>query len=274
MAGRRLSANVTCLEADAIHHRHVDSVCDSVSALNGAPGIVLDHAELGLLRGMPTDCSGIKKHRSALQRGQAGTFRKPLIPTNQGAQAAGGGIEGTESEIARGEIKLLVIERIIWHVHLAVKPPQRSVRVEDSGGIVINPGSALLEQRCDHYDAVLASRSGEFVARWTGNRFSQIKERMIFALAEVLRLKQFRKADDLRATSGRICHAFERFCEILFRLRPAGHLDQRHTKFVGRQGVRSSDDHYSIRETASNPGVSLRENSSRGSCAVFCECAA
>src|SRR6202041_229563 len=135
MTGRRLSANVACLEADAIHHCYVASVCDRVSALNGAPGIVLDHAELGLLRGMPTDCSGIKKHRSALQRGQAGTFREPLIPANQGAQAAGGGIEGTESEIAGGEVKLLVIERIIWNGTLAVKPPERSVRVGACGGI-------------------------------------------------------------------------------------------------------------------------------------------
>ncbi len=47
-----------------------------------------------------------------------------------------------------------------------------------------------------------------------GNRFGQIEQRMIFSLAEILRLKKFGQADDFRAPSrcvGDPARAFSRF---------------------------------------------------------------
>jgi hypothetical protein len=58
---------------------------------------------------------------------------------------------------------------------------------------------------------------------------------VVFALAEILRLKQFRQADHLNAASGGVGDALEGLGEILFRLRPARHLDERDAEFFRRQ---------------------------------------
>src|SRR5579864_1510401 len=58
---------------------------------------------------------------------------------------------------------------------------------------------------------------------------------MIFALAEVLRLKKFRQTDDLGSAFGGIGDPTESFVEILLWLRAAGHLDQGHAEFFWRQ---------------------------------------
>jgi len=69
---------------------------------------------------------------------------------------------------------------------------------------------------------------------------------MIFALAEVLRLKKFRQTDNMGSALGGIGDPAESFVEILPWIRAAGHLDQGHAKFFW--GQRSDlRDQYSIR---------------------------
>src|SRR5882672_7584258 len=82
LAGGGLAADVAGFEADAIHDCYVDTVGDSVGALNGPPGIVLGYAELGFLGGMPADCGGVEKNLRALQGGEARAFGEPLIPAD------------------------------------------------------------------------------------------------------------------------------------------------------------------------------------------------
>ena len=65
----------------------------------------------------------------------------PILPTF--------GIESLEPEIAGSEIELLVIERIVGDVHLAIDAGQPAVFLEDGGGVVIDPGRAPLEQGSD-----------------------------------------------------------------------------------------------------------------------------
>jgi hypothetical protein len=101
---------------------------------------------------------------------------------------------------------------------------------------VIDPGGTFLEQRRDYYDVVLSCRGGESLAGRPGNRLGQVEERMIFALAEILRLEKFGQAHDFSPAPGRIGHAFEGFSEILFGFRSAGHLHQSYTKFVRGHG--------------------------------------
>jgi hypothetical protein len=84
---------------------------------------------------------------------------------------------------------------------------------------------------------VLAGSGSERIAAWAGNRLCQVEQRMVFPLAEVLGLKQFGQAYNLRAPSRSVTHALECFAEILFRLRSAGHLHQRYAKFVRRQAT-------------------------------------
>src|SRR5271166_4549059 len=74
---------------------------------------------------------------------------------------------------------------------------------------------------------------------------------MVLALAEILSLKKFRQADDLRAPSGGIGRATQGLFQILLRLRPARHLDQGYAKFLRRQ-VPTSRFQYSRKTTASS----------------------
>jgi len=58
---------------------------------------------------------------------------------------------------------------------------------------------------------VLAGGGGEFFAGGAGDRFGQIEEGVVFALAEVLRLEKLGEADDLRASAGCVGDALEGF---------------------------------------------------------------
>ena len=73
----------------------------------------------------------------------------PLVPADQHADAAVARVEIGEAQIARREIELLVVERIVGDVHLAVDAQQRAVGVEHGGRVVIQPGGAALEERRD-----------------------------------------------------------------------------------------------------------------------------
>jgi len=49
-------------------------------------------------------------------------------------------------QVARREVELLVVKRVVRDVHLPVDAQQRTVRVDDRGGVVVEPFSPLLEQ--------------------------------------------------------------------------------------------------------------------------------
>ena len=121
-AGARcgVAVDVTVLVADAIHHSDINAVGDGMPALHGAPGIVLRRAELLLLRRMPADRGRIKQYLCALERRQSRALGIPLVPADQRADPACLRVEGAEAEIARGEVELLVIKRIVGDMHLAV----------------------------------------------------------------------------------------------------------------------------------------------------------
>ena len=80
------------------------------------------------LRRVPADGGGIEEHFGALERGEARGFGVPLVPADQRADAAEAGVEGLEAEIAGGEVILLVVERVVGDVHLAVDAGERAVR--------------------------------------------------------------------------------------------------------------------------------------------------
>ena len=104
-----------------------------------------------------------------------------------------------ETEVAGREIKLLVEQRIIGNVHLAIDAEQRAVRVDDRRRVVINARRALLEERGDDHHLVFLRELLKRVGARAGNRFGQFEVFVVFALAEILRAKQFLRADDLRA---------------------------------------------------------------------------
>jgi hypothetical protein len=103
---------------------------------------------------------------------------------------------------------------------------------------------------------VLSRRGGEFFAGRPGNWLGQVEERMIFALAEILRLEEFGQTYHFGAAPSCVGNAFESFGEISFGLRSTRHLHQGYAKFVRGHAVHSSVDQYSIREKGVPPGRS------------------
>ena len=93
---------------------------------------------LGFLAGMPADGGGVEEDLRALQRGQPRGFGIPLVPADQHADLAVAGLPGAEAEVARREIELLVVKRVVRDVHLAVDAQQRAVGVNDRRGVVVD----------------------------------------------------------------------------------------------------------------------------------------
>ena len=133
-------------KADAVNGGNVDTVCDGVGTLDGLPRAKLRGAILRLLRRMPADGCWVEQNISAAQRRDACGLRIPLVPTNQHADAAMLRIEIAEANIARGEIEFFEEKGIIRDVHLAIDAQQFAPRVDDGGGVVIEPGSAPFKQ--------------------------------------------------------------------------------------------------------------------------------
>src|SRR2546422_10737727 len=70
---------------DAVDGSHVDAVGHGVRALHQLPGLMLGRAELRFLPWVPANGGRIEKDVGALERGQAGRLRIPLIPAAEGA---------------------------------------------------------------------------------------------------------------------------------------------------------------------------------------------
>src|ERR1700682_2756257 len=113
--------------------------------MHNMPGVVLSFTQFFLLIWMPANSCRIKKHLRSLQRSQPRAFGIPLVPANQGSYSAHLRIKRLETEVARSEVILFVIKRIVRNVHLAVHAAQASVCVKHYRGIVINPRRALLK---------------------------------------------------------------------------------------------------------------------------------
>src|SRR4029077_19128939 len=107
--------------------------------------VELSGAEFLLFGRMPADRGGIKNNVRADEARKARTFGIPLVPAHEHPDAAKSSVEVRKAEIARSEIKFLVIERIVRNVHLAIFSEERSVGVQNHGRIVVDAGGATLK---------------------------------------------------------------------------------------------------------------------------------
>ena len=183
---------------------------------------------------MPADRGRIKQNLRAAQRGQPRRFRIPLVPANADADLPVRGRPGLKPEIARREVKLLVIRGIVRDVHLAILAQVLPVRVDDGRGVVINAGGALLEKRGDDHDAGFPRDFLQLSRRRPGNLLGQREVGVVFRLAKILRAKQFRQANDLRACLRRLANARDRLRHVCSRVGPALHLHQGDLGLLGR----------------------------------------
>ena len=123
-ARRPIAAYVSVFVAYAIDGSDINAVGDGMGSLDGLPSVVLRRTKLFLFRRMPADGGGIKKQIGASQGGDAGCFRVPLVPTDKRAHLSHGSIERLETQVPRREIELLVVQRVVGDVHLAVDSAQ------------------------------------------------------------------------------------------------------------------------------------------------------
>ncbi len=135
------------LVPDAVDRGDVEPVGDRVAALHGDPGVALGRAVLGLLVRMPADGGGIEEDFGAGERRQACPLRIPLVPADERGDAPGARVERGEAQVARREIELLVVGRVVGDVHLAVEAEQLPVGVEDRGAVVVQARRPPLEDR-------------------------------------------------------------------------------------------------------------------------------
>src|SRR5262249_40907357 len=131
-----------------------------------------------------------------------------------------------KTEIARREIKLLVVERVVGDMHLAIFPEHFSAGIDDRSSVVVEAGSALFEKRGHDYDLELACQFFQGSGRGPRNFFGQVEIIVLLGLAEILRTKELRQTNDLRALLGRLANESDRVREVLLRVRSARHLDE------------------------------------------------
>ena len=109
-----------------------------------------------------------------------------------------------EVSIAGREVVLLVEQRVVGDVHLPVHAHQRSIRIDDRGGVAIDAGRLPLENRHDDDNLELARNRLHPLGRRSGNRFCEVEAIALLRLAEIRRIEQLLEADDLRAALRRI----------------------------------------------------------------------
>ena len=73
-------------------------------------------------------------------------------------------VEAAEAEIARREVILLEVQRVVGNVHLAIQAEQRAVGVDDDRRVVIHARRAALEERAHDHDTELARELREALA--------------------------------------------------------------------------------------------------------------
>jgi hypothetical protein len=136
------------------------------------------------------------------------------------------GLRGFEAEVAGGEVELLVVERVVGDVHLAVEVGDGAVFFDGDGGVVIQARRSTFKKTGDEDDAGLAADAGEGVGGGAGDGLGEREEGVVFALAEVLGAEELGEADDVGALAGCLVDALGGLVQIELRVWVAGHLDE------------------------------------------------
>jgi hypothetical protein len=115
--------------------------------------------------------------------------------------------------VARREIELLVEERIVGDVHLAIHAEQGPVRVDDCRGVSIHAACLPLEDRNDQNDAELFRHLLQGRRGRSRNRLGDVEPLVSLRLREVRRVEQLLQANDLRTARRRFPDARDRGLE-------------------------------------------------------------
>src|SRR3954467_2701292 len=181
---------------------------------------------------MPAYRCRIEDDLGTSEGSESGSLWVPLVPADERAHASVIGIEGFEAEIARSEVELLVIQRIVGDVHLAIKPEDLAVGIDHHGGVVINAPCAFLKNGGNDRNLRLVRYFGENFCSRPRDRLGQVEQRSVFSLTEILRLEQFRQADDLGTLTRRVADKLRRALHVIVWVGRAVHLHQTNRELV------------------------------------------
>ena len=95
------------------------------------------------------------------------------------------GVDGLEAEVARREVELLVVARVVGDVHLTILAGNRAVLLQHHSGVVIQTRGTTLEQRCDDNDLQFFGEFAKKIGRGSWNRFCLVEHADVLRLTEV-----------------------------------------------------------------------------------------
>jgi len=177
---------------------------------------------------MPANRRRIEENVRAEERRDARGLGEPLIPADQHADVRVARLPhakpvrlrrrahgGVRVRITGREVVLLVKERVVGDVHLAIHAEQRPIGVDDRRGVSIDAARLLLEQRNDENDRQLLRQRLHSLGRRAGNRLGDVESVGAFRLAEVGRVEELFEADDLRAARRGFADTLDRRRDVL-----------------------------------------------------------
>ena len=179
------------LHARTVHRNDRQAIGHAVAALDQLPGLTLLRLLPVRVRRHATDSCRINEQFRPVQGHGAGRFRIPLVPAHQHAQRTHRRFDGPEAQVSGREIELLIEERIVRDVHLAVGAGNAAVRLQDHGGIVINAGRTALKQRKHQHNAQFLGQLAVGLRGRPGDGLRQVAQLGVFLLAEVQTVVQF-----------------------------------------------------------------------------------
>src|SRR5690348_4354074 len=98
-------------------------------------------------------------------------------------------------------------------MHLAIFAEEASIGIDDRASVVVNAGSAALEEGSDDDDFLFFRDFRKGLSRGAGDRLGKIEKLGVFFAAKVFAAKELVHADDLRAPRSGFANLFDRALE-------------------------------------------------------------
>ena len=171
------------------------------------PGATLTLLLLGRVLGGIADGSGVDEQLGTLKGHETRCLGVPLVPADEHAQATDTGLDGVETEVAGGEVELLVVARVVGDVHLTVLARYGAVALDDDSRVMVEAGGTTLEERGDDDHTVALRQLAVDLRRGTGNGLGKVELVHILRLTEVQRVVQLLQDNELRTTTRQVGNA-------------------------------------------------------------------
>src|SRR5690606_27644840 len=166
-------------------------------------------------------------------------FRVPLVPADEHADVGITSLPHTEAagarvliaasigcHVTRHEVELLVEERIVRDVHLAIHAQHGPVRVYHGSRVPVHAGCLTLEDRGYDDDLQLLRKLLHAPDTGTGDGLREVEAVCRLPLAEVRPIVELLQADDLRPAGVGFPHALHGVVDRALGLSGYGHLHQ------------------------------------------------